>query len=155
MSSVALTFVGSGRALTPAGFSETSDRLGVDAPTLWALLHVETSGCGFLADRRPKILYERHVFHRLTNGGFDDGDISAGEPGGYGPLGPAQYDRLTRAMALDSAAALQSTSWGLGQILGLYAQSAGYASATELVESMTRSEDQQLSAVATFVKGLH
>src|SRR5204863_9082982 len=32
---------------------------------------VETSGCGYLPDRRPKILFERHVFSRLTEHRYD------------------------------------------------------------------------------------
>src|SRR5262249_21522773 len=51
---------------------------------LWTVLNVETSGCGSLSDRRPQILYERHVFHRLTGGRFDDGDLSDSASGGYG-----------------------------------------------------------------------
>ncbi|MGG7377547.1 N-acetylmuramidase domain-containing protein, partial [Escherichia coli] len=38
---------------------------------MWAVIHVESSGAGYQADRRPKILFERHVFHRLTGGRFD------------------------------------------------------------------------------------
>ena len=35
--------------------------LGIDAPTLWAMLEVETQGFGCLTDRRPQILYEQHI----------------------------------------------------------------------------------------------
>jgi hypothetical protein len=38
---------------------------------IWAVFSVETSGCGFLTDRRPKILFERHIFSHLTNGRYD------------------------------------------------------------------------------------
>ena len=148
---MASTFTGTARALTANGIAASLDRLGVDAATLWALLTVETSGCGYLPDRRPQILYERHLFHRLTNGAFDDGDISAAEAGGYGPSGAPQYDRLARAVQLDRAAAIKSTSWGLGQILGLNSAAAGHASADDMVDAMTASEDGQLAAVASFI----
>ncbi len=150
-------FVGRSRALSRAGLASATRRLSVGLPEIWAVIAVETSGCGFLPDRRPQILYERHLFHRLTNGRFDDGDISDPEPGGYGPPGSHQYDRLARAMARDRAAALQSTSWGLGQILGKNAEMVGFDDLDAFVDAMSDSEDAQLAAVASFVRaaGLH
>jgi hypothetical protein len=143
---------GAGHALSATGLNTTVDRLRVDLPTVWALLGVETSGCGYLSDRRPNILYERHLFHQLTGGAFDDGDISSAEPGGYGKQGRSQYDRLERAMAFDREAALKSTSWGLGQVLGKNFLEAGYDDVDEMVREMLISEDRQLSAVCAFIE---
>jgi len=144
-------FVGKSLALTTDGVSESSGSLGVDVATLWSVLAVETSGCGFLPDRRPQILFERHLFHRLTAGRFDDGDISDPTPGGYGAQGAHQYDRLARAMAKDQRAALQSASWGLGQVLGTNFAPAGFTSVEAMVQAMVDSEDAQLRAVASFI----
>jgi hypothetical protein len=126
--------------------------LAVKAPEIWSVLAVETSGCGFLADRRPQILYERHYFHRLTGGRFDDGDLSDPTAGGYGAGGAHQYDRLARAIALDRTAALKSTSWGLGQIMGDNFAAAGFADVETMVAAMVDSEDAQLAGVAAFLK---
>jgi N-acetylmuramidase len=73
---------------------------------------VETGGCRFLPDRRPVILFERHIFSRETNHTFDasNSDISNPHAGGYSAGGAAQYDRLQRALALDRKAALRSAS---------------------------------------------
>jgi hypothetical protein len=65
-------FVGRSRALSEEGISGAAQSLSVNAQEIWAVLFVETSGCGFLPDRRPQILFERHIFHRLTKGRFDD-----------------------------------------------------------------------------------
>jgi hypothetical protein len=124
----------------------------VGAPEIWTVMAVETSGCGYLPDRRPQILFERHIFHKLTGGQFDDGDISDPTPGGYGPRGAAQYDRLARAMAKDRSAALQSASWGLGQIMGMNFRSAGFSNVEDMTAAMSASEDQQLLAMANFLK---
>ena len=129
-----------------------ADNLGVKAPEIWTVFAVETSGCGFLPDRRPVILYERHIFSRLTGGRFDDGDISSPIPGGYGPIGAPQYLRLARAMALDHDAALQSASWGLGQIMGQNFALAGFAGVQDMVSAMCDSEDSQLLAFSAFLK---
>src|SRR5438445_9318367 len=107
-----LSFQGGALALSPDGLATAGRVLGVHAPEIWTVLAVETSGCGFLPDLRPQILYERHIFHRLTQGKYDDGDTSDPKPGGYGASGAHQYDRLAVAIAKDRAAALQSCSWG-------------------------------------------
>lgn len=147
-----LDFVGKSRALSTDGLTATAQSLGVQEPEIWAVLAVETSGCGFLGDRRPQILYERHIFHRLTGGRFDDGEISDPTAGGYGAGGANQYDRLARAIALDRGAALQSASWGLGQVLGTNFAAAGFADVETMVAAMSDSEDGQLGAVAGFLK---
>ncbi len=144
-------YPGTARALSPDGLAQVSSSLGVFAAEVWTVLGVETSGCGYLSDRRPQILYERHIFHRLTQGQFDDGDISDSSPGGYGPSGAHQYDRLELAIAKDQTAALQSASWGIGQIMGLHFQAAGFQSVEDMVAAVSQSEDQQLVAMGNFL----
>jgi hypothetical protein len=127
--------------------------LGVFAPEIWTVLAVETSGCGFLPDGRPQILFERHFFHRVTQGRFDrdHGDISNPTPGGYGPGGVHQYDRLAEAITLDRTAALRSASWGIGQIMGDNFVMAGFTNVEGMVAAMSESEDKQLTAVGNFL----
>lgn len=146
-----LTFQGNATALSSDGLATVASNLGVHAPEVWTVLAVETSGCGYLPNRRPQILFERHIFHRLTNGQYDDGDISDPSPGGYGPMGAPQYDRLARAIAKDRNAALQSASWGIGQIMGMNYANAGFQNAEEMVAAMSDSEDQQFTAVGSFL----
>ncbi len=147
-----IEFAGKTTAMTTTGFAAVANGLGVKAPEIWTVFAVETSGCGFLPDRRPPILYERHIFSRLTGGQFDDGDISSPTSGGYGPSGAAQYNRLARAVALDRRAALQSASWGLGQIMGMNFAMAGFGNVEDMVAAMCDSEDSQMIAFAAFLK---
>src|SRR5438445_9265315 len=95
-----LPFQGTAQALTVKGLSAACQKLGLHTPEIWTVLAVETSGCGFLPDRRPQILYERHIFHRLTRGRYDDGNISDARRGGYGASGAHQYARLAAAIAM-------------------------------------------------------
>jgi hypothetical protein len=150
-----MDFTGSGTPLTDEGVSKVVGELGAEREALWAVLAVETTGCGFSADRRPKILFERHVFSRLTGGRYDDShpDISDPSAGGYGPSGAHQYERLQSAMALDSEAALKSCSWGLGQIMGENHASAGFATVEEMVEAFVEAEDAQLAGMGAFIAG--
>jgi hypothetical protein len=149
-----LQFKGAAEPLSQAGFSKALSTLGVKPAAIWCVIAVETSGCGFLPDRRPKILFERHIFHRQTGGHFDAStpDLSNPTAGGYGRPGAPQYDRLTRAIALDERAALMSTSWGLAQIMGFNAGAAGFADPVSMVTSLVQSEDSHLCAMADFIR---
>lgn len=149
---MSLEFVGRSEALNPEALASVADSLSVKAPEIWAVLAVETSGCGFLPDRRPNILFERHIFHRLTRGRFDDGDISDPSTGGYGAGGAHQYDRLSRAMQKNQTAALKSTSWGIGQLMGENFAAGGFPDVQTMVAQMANSEEVQLAAIASFLK---
>jgi hypothetical protein len=146
-------FVGDALPLDDNGLEEATDSLQVSLPALWSVLHVETSGCGYLPDRRPKILFERHYFSRLTDGAFDKDypDISNPSAGGYGPGGTNQYERLKKAMDLAHDAALKSASWGLGQVMGEHASDIGFTDVNTMVAAMCSSEAKQLGAMAAFI----
>lgn len=145
-------FTGPGAPLSAEGVTKTSETLGVGLPELWAVLAVETRGCGFLRDRRPKILFERHVFHRLTKGEFSSEapDLSSSQPGEYGQNGPSQYDRLARAIRFDRKAALESASWGIGQVMGFNCARVGFDDVEAMVSRMVSSEDAQLDAMLAY-----
>jgi hypothetical protein len=145
-------FQGTGAPVTAAGFAAAAATAGSDLPSLWAVLAVETRGFGYLADKRPKILFERHVFHSRTHGMFSaaNPDISNPIPGGY--LGGAdEYQRLKRAMVLDRQSAIESASWGLGQVMGFNATKLGFATVDAMINRFMQSEDEQLLGCATFI----
>ena len=100
------------------------------------------------------ILFERHVFSRLTDHRYDatHPTLSNPLPGGYGNLGAAQYDRLIAATALDANAALESCSWGIGQVMGFQASALGYDNVQDMIGQMRDSEGSQLDAMARFIK---
>jgi hypothetical protein len=56
-------------------------------------------------------------------------------------------------MALDRAAALQSASWGIGQVMGFNYTVAGFMTIDDMVAAMVKHEDAQLLAMANFIKG--
>src|SRR3989442_13575351 len=145
-----MDFVGKATPLSVLGVERARDRIHIGLPELWAVVRVETRGCGFLADRRPKLLFERHIFHRETGGRFDAQapDLSQPSAGGYGAGGANQYVRLARAIALDRRAALRSGSWGMGQVMGFNAEPVGFTDVEQMVSAMCDAEDAQLDAVA-------
>jgi hypothetical protein len=157
-----MNFMGTGQPLLPADLRNALTRMDLDPttdlPTLWSVLVVESRGFGFLPDRRPKILFERHIFFRETEGRFAAAapDICAKTGGGY-LGGAAEFDRLERALKLCRQAklgdepALRSASWGLGQVMGFNAASAGFSGAEELVAGMCESEGAQLAGMVGFI----
>ena len=150
-----MEFVGKSLALSANGLASVSRQLSVGSAEISAIISVETAATGFLPDRRPQILFERHVFSRLTSGAFDasNPDISSPTPGGYGNGGAFQYTRLAEAIALDRGLALQSASWGMGQVMGMNFSVAGFPDVETMVAAIADSEDAQLSAMGGFIEG--
>lgn len=148
-----LAFSGPATPLDDTAIADAAKKLGVEAAAVRAVIDVESRG-GFLPDGRPKILFERHYFSRLTKGRFDTSHpgISNGKWGGYGAGGAHQYDRLNAAIALDRDAALRSASWGLFQIMGDHCKTLGFADVEAFVAAMVSGEAAQLDAFVTFVK---
>lgn len=146
-------FVGAAEPLSKPGFEAAVAALGVGMAELVAVLKVESKSCGFLPNRRPKILYERHVFHRLTGGAHSaaNPDISNPLAGGYAG-NEAEYPRLEKAMRLDRTAALKSASWGAGQVMGENHAMVGYGDVETMVQAMQASEDEQLMSVVNFIR---
>jgi N-acetylmuramidase-like protein/putative peptidoglycan binding protein len=160
-----MRFYGKGQPLTRAGLSKALAILGLgpnDAAYVWTVVEVETAGVtqglGFRIDRRPQILFERHVFRKYTNGRFDSEapDVS-GPAGGYGLLSE-QYVKLEKSLALCAKAklgaepALKSASWGMGQVMGFNCGCGGFKSCARMVQAMVRSEDAQLACMVGFLR---
>jgi hypothetical protein len=149
----AMEFVGKSLALSSQGLAAVASQLSVGLPEIAAVFSVETHGAGFLPDRRPQILFERHIFSRFTAGRYDASNptISNPTPGGYGDGGANQYVRLAQAIQLNREAALQSASWGLAQVMGENCRMAGFDNVESMVAASMDSEDAQLAAMGSFV----
>ena len=90
---------------------------------------------------------------RATGGKFDKSnpDISHPKQGGYTKEGAHQYERLAEAMPAHCEAALESASWGLGQVLGSNFKSAGFTDVEDMIEKMVESERHQLLGMFNFI----
>jgi len=140
---------------TDEGYAAAAWLLMAEPRALKAIAQVEAGPEGaFLPDDRPVVLFERHVFRRLTDGRFDHDapDLSNAVPGGYGSSGPWQHERLARAALLDRDAALCSTSWGLYQLMGFNHGVAGFPVLQRFINAMYRSADDHLRALVIFIR---
>ncbi|WP_207483115.1 N-acetylmuramidase family protein [Arenibaculum pallidiluteum] len=154
-------FRGPGTPLADADVARAAAALGCEPAVLSAVIAVETGGRGGFLDeappRRPRILFEAHVFSRLTAGRWDASHPGLsrprwGGPGTYGPAGAHQHERLAHAAALNGPAALQACSWGLFQILGENHRLCGFEDPESFARAMARDEAAQLDAFLAFVR---
>lgn len=138
--------------LTNIDYCRAAERLGCEVASVKAVAQQESLGAGFDAQDRPVILFERHIFHKLTKGKYDKTHpgISNAVPGGYGPSA-SQYGRFSEAFDLNQTAAMESASWGKFQILGTNFAICGYSSVNAFVDAMKESEGKQLDAFCAFV----
>ena len=135
----------------------------INVPTaaLQAVMQVECKGSGFNADGTPVILFERHVFRQrlIANGKAtiaekamkERPDLCNTSTGGYG-LFSAQHRRLNAAAQYDRASALESASWGLGQVMGYHWKSLGYESLQAFINAMYKDEASQLDAMCRYIR---
>lgn len=139
--------------LTEEDFKQAARDLGCEIAAIKAVAQVETKAAGFQPGGEPTILFERHVFSRLTKRKFDKHapDISNPVSGGYGKTS-AQHARMSKAAALDRNAALQSASWGVFQIMGENYKQCGFKTLQEFINAMYRSERDHLAAFVNFIK---
>jgi hypothetical protein len=152
-------FKGAARKLTMDDLEAIADSAGIELAALRAVVAVEAAGSGFDSDGRPKILYEPHIFWRLLD--EEDRQDAMDEELAYPKWGmkpypkgsDAQYERLTDAMEYDQSAALQSCSWGMGQVMGGNYKVAGYANVESMVLACMESEANQVEMMVNFIKG--
>lgn len=141
--------------LTTQDFERAAMVLGCRREVLQAVAEVESSGRGYLASGRVAILFEAHVFSRLTRHRHDVSHptiSTATWNRGLYRGGEAEYPRLEQALQLDPEAALQSASWGLFQIMGFNAQKAGFANAAHMAFAMQETSQRHLDAFVGYIR---
>lgn len=153
---------------TPEAFARAAAYLGCDVAAIRAVAQVEAGSQGAFISTgpnagRPTILFEPHIFDRLTNGRFRDAKdpLLSGPsavlsrerwaPGTYGPFS-AQYARFNAAAQLNRQAAIKATSWGLFQILGENYKRCGFEGPEDFVGAMYRDVDAHLLAFTHFIE---
>jgi len=151
-------FKGAAAKLELSDVIAIAEENGIEPAALRAVIAVEAAGSGFDKEGRPKILFEPHIFWRLLD--EEDREEARSEGLAYPKWGEqpypkgsdAQYERLTDAMEYDQAAALQSCSWGMGQIMGGNHKLAGYGDVETMVFACMDGEAKQIEMMVSFIK---
>lgn len=144
-------------AIGSGGIAEIAGKIGCTPKQIQAVAKVETSGGGFTKTGRPKILYERHIFHRITGGRFGTTFYSNSLYGGYGD---DSWSKLEAALRVDPWAAIMSCSWGKFQIMGYHASGApikgalnlGYRTPLDMVKAMAADEYDHYDAFIRYIR---
>lgn len=131
--------------------------IGVEPAVLKAVIRVESAGKPFAPDGKLLIRFEPHVFARLTekagkratvlNPGMKDIANPRQRSGGQA----GEWATLDRAMGVNPELALQATSFGLPQVMGMNYKALGYASARAMFADFQRSWAAQIAGMAKFV----
>jgi hypothetical protein len=150
------------KTLTNEQIKDLANKHDIEYAGLKAVVEVEASGKGFIGDV-PKILYEPHIMHRLlTKKNYITirNNLMKAHPNlcyprwgtyKYGAES-IQHRRLEIASQFNRDTALESCSWGLGQVMGFHWKSLGYESLQAFINDMYESEAKQLEAMIRFIK---
>lgn len=150
------------KTLTNEQIKDLANKHDIEYAGLKAVVEVEASGKGFIGDV-PKILYEPHIMHRLlTKKNYITirNNLMKAHPNlcyprwgtyKYGAES-IQHKRLEVASQFNRDTALESCSWGLGQVMGFHWKSLGYESLQAFINDMYESEAKQLEAMIRFIK---
>ncbi|GAB4003292.1 hypothetical protein GCM10028807_63020 [Spirosoma daeguense] len=142
--------------LTLDDYKRAAKRLNVDVATIRAVTQVESGGSGFMSDGRCIIRFEPHLFSRKTGGKYDQSlpllSFPKWKPG-YPKTVTDSWRLFEQAAKLNANAAVQSSSWGLFQILGQHALVCGCETLGEFVKRMEESEASQLDLFCEFIIG--
>lgn len=152
------------KKLTLEQIQACADNLGVPVAILQSVHQVESRGDGFNSDGSPVILFEPHIFYKqLTKKGLtairdkvmrECPDLCYLKWGTkpYGKSGEFQHQRLTAATQYHRESALESASWGLGQVMGFNWQALGYVSLQAFINAQYRDEASQLDTMCRFIR---
>lgn len=132
----------------------------IDAAALCAVIAIESGGkmsTNINGAAKPLIRFEGHYFDRRLNGhqkttarNQNLAHPKAGRiknPRGQG----ARYQLLAKAQKINHQAAIESTSWGLGQVMGAHWNWLGYASADALMQEALSGFEGQLRLMLRFI----
>lgn len=151
------------KKLTLDDIKQCANYLCVETAALQAVISVETRGAGFNKDGTPIILFEPHIFYRLLRHkrlkttlikAIKEIPHLCYPRWGQHPYGTSssQHARLAVAAKYDRASALESCSWGLGQVMGFHWHALGYTSLQAFVNAMYQDEKEQLLAMCRFIE---
>lgn len=131
---------------------------------LLAIAEVESAGvAGWNVNGKmlPAIRFEGHYFYKRLSGAKRKRAVDAGlaSPVAGKVKNPNSYARryalLQRAIEIDENAALESTSWGLGQVMGAHWKKLGYGNVKSLVADAKSGIVGQIAIMGAYIKAFH
>lgn len=138
----------------------SSEQMGIDPATILALAEIESGGRFFHSvngRQEPAIRFEGHYFDRRLNATTRklarDAGISSPVAGRIRNPSSQQkrWELLARAMKFNYQAALESTSWGIGQVMGAHWQWLSYNSIDDFVKTARSGAQGQIELMLQYI----
>lgn len=146
--------------ITDADFIKAAIELNVELSVIKAIKEVESSGVA-IQNGIPTMLFEGHIFwQQLKLRGINPSKYVKGNEDilyqkwtkkYYTGKNSGEYNRLKKAIQINEAAAYESASYGMFQIMGNNYRVCGYSSAKEMFLSMCQNTDNHLQAFIKFI----
>lgn len=141
--------------------SKLADDQGVEAASLLAIVEVESGGRVFaiIEERQePLIRFEGHYFYKLLP--LAKRNIAVTKRLAHSRAGRIKNSRFQKlrwrhlkiCQELDHCAALESVSWGVGQVMGVHWRWLGYASVDDLVCVARSGIEGQVELMLRYIK---
>ena len=124
-----------------------ANRIGVEEAALKAFIKVESAGSGFAKDGKIKIQFEPHVFRSRAKDAprtlWNQNKVDRQSQ---------EWIAYNDAFRHNPNAAMESTSIGLGQVMGYHYKRLGYPDALSMWEDAKKGEDRQVWQMAEFIR---
>lgn len=137
-----------------AAANDAAQKYGLPGAHVAAVIEVESAG---KVATPPVILFEPHVFYRLLSESMRAIAVQRGlasEKWNKSLYPKTQTDRWNQfhlAAEIDKSAAIEATSFGVGQVLGQNWKSLGFASASDFFDHVTVGLDQQIDVMMRYI----
>lgn len=129
--------------ITENEYKNLSITFGIPIPSIKAIKLVESSGSGFdKITGKIKIQFEPSWFKRLTRILISNGVENQAK----------EWIAFNKAFARNPKKAMESTSWGCMQVMGLHWKRLGFESVGSMVDFAKKSEKNQLWLGLKFIK---
>lgn len=143
------------QTLSEQDFIDAAATIGCTVPAIKAVAQVEAPKGGFNPDGTLTTLFEAQHFSQLTGHRYDASDPLLSSPTWnralYGRTWQEERARLAKASAIDSVAAIMSTSWGRFQIMGFNHGLCGFRDAADMVNEFATGERAQLFGFVRYI----
>jgi len=124
-------------------YKKLSEEFGIEISSIKAFVEVESSGEGFDSEtKKIKIQFEPGWFKKFTKLLINNGVESQEK----------EWKAFNLAFSKNPDKAMQSTSWGCMQVLGLHFKACGFSSVGSFVDFMKESEQNQVWAGLAFIR---
>lgn len=121
---------------------------GLDPAVILAFISVETGGRGFDPSTGRLIIQFEPAWFRRKEPFAPSGKWSLNKV----DVQSKEWDAFNEAYKINPYAAMESTSIGLGQIMGFHSARLGYTSVSEMWRDATAGLDRQLSQLVRFIR---